>query len=433
MRLSLVKELLMSGSSEYSENIKSKLLPFITSRIVPFSGFTIIIILIAHLNYQELGKFTYLTAMFSIPVALMAMPLAIIGNFSVEKLDDYESGYSIFKKGLPLALTLSVLGFISSILMSQYIINASDINTSIACNIYIACVPLLIMNTYFFYFIESYLSNKIIAKVKVVSTFFSIISIIALSFSVQKLLTWHVFFVFLCLEVFLLSLYLFIVIKNTKNSSRKVDFPGVVKVSKKILHMGIPIALGLTGQKLVYFLITQRLTNIDLHLLSDLSVIMSVIGILTLPSSAFAQIHSLFISANSVREHVTLFKQGMGYLALIFVVVITLGGLCYQYLLALYGASKYLFDFTYFLSLSLLYSSSSLMMLCMSHLRALHDTLIPQFIAVVILLLGFIPSIWLSNLNNEALYKILIFQSVFTYLVALVLILRIKRLNKVEN
>lgn len=99
-RRNLVKKSLIFGEPDYFKNIRSRIIPFITSRVVPFAGFTLITVMIARLNYPELGTFTYLTAMFSLPVVLMSMPLAMVGNFSAASKKTGESGSEIFLSGL---------------------------------------------------------------------------------------------------------------------------------------------------------------------------------------------------------------------------------------------------------------------------------------------------------------------------------------------
>lgn len=373
--------------------------------------------------------------MYSLPVVLMSMPLAMIGNISVEEKNNGKSGYDIFLSGLPIAILMSLLGFISALIMKDNIISKENESVITASKIYIFCVPLLIANTYLFYFIEGFVNNIAMAKVKLITTFTSSFVIISISFYVKKLLTWHVFSVFLLIEIIILMLYTHVLYNYFKGKYKRHKIKSMKFISSKILRIGLPVALGLAGQKLVYFLITQRLTNFNIDLVSDLSIIMSIIGIISLPFGAFSQIHSLFVSESDKREHKKFFISGVKLSFLFIILMIFITWLIYPYLIRLYGANPQLIDNSYFIGLSFLFATSSLMLLCMSHLRALQDTFYSQATAVIILLLGFIPAIWLYKLHNGELYKIIYTQSMFTTLIILILTFRIlyfKQENKKE-
>ncbi|GKW25097.1 hypothetical protein PEC311524_26910 [Pectobacterium carotovorum subsp. carotovorum] len=420
-----MRKLLTFGDEKYNKNVKLKLVPFITSRLAPFVSFTLIIILISKLNYPELGKFSYLTAMYSLPVVLMSMPLAMIGNISVEEKKNGKSGFDIFLSGLPIAISMSLLGFLSAIIMKENIINKENASVLIASRVYIFCVPLLIANTYLFYFIEGFVSNIAMARIKLITTLISSFSIISISFYVQKLLTWHVFSVFLFIEIIIFILYIYVLYENFDIKNIKYKIKDIKFISSKILRIGLPVALGLAGQKAVYFLITQRLTNFNIDLISDLSIMMSIIGIISLPFGAFSQIHSLFVSENEQKEHKKFFINGVKLAVPFIILMILITWLTYPYLIRCYGANPQLLGNAYFISLCFLFATSSFMLLCMSHLRALQDTFYSQATAVIILLLGFIPVVWLYRFQNGELYKIIYIQSMFTALIILILIYRI--------
>lgn len=428
-----MKKSLIFGEPDYFKNIRSRIIPFITSRVVPFAGFTLITVMIARLNYPELGTFTYLTAMFSLPVVLMSMPLAMVGNFSAASKKTGESGSEIFLSGLPLAVILSVSGGFIAAFMLFYLVNTVDPNVDLAGRIYCFCVPFLIINTYLFYYIESYISNKIMAKVKIASTFISAVAILSLSVFVDEIVTWHVFSVFLLIEIILFCLYVWVTVSHSDANLRQGIGLKITEASKKLIVIGLPVALGLTGQKAVYFLITQRINDINSSLVADLSVMMSISGILSLPFAAFAQIHSLFVSENDFKFHYQIYKQGVvcGCIAIFSILILGVG--CYYFLLELYNAAPDLYSINYFVSISALFVASSLMLLSMSHLRALHDTLYPQSIAVLILLAGFIPVIWLHTFKSNALYKVIYIQAAFTMIIFVALSFRIKTQFKFSN
>ncbi|WP_158150152.1 hypothetical protein [Pantoea agglomerans] len=425
MKQSSVKRWLTFGDCDYNRNLKVKLIPFFTSRLAPFASFALITIIISKLNYPELGRFSYLTAMFSLPVVLMSMPLAMIGNLSVEKRLSNVNGKEIFLNGLPFAASLSMAGFIVSVLLKTLLINSVDSETIKASAVYVSIVPMLIINTYLFYFVESYVSNVVMAKVKVITALLSGIIIFCVSFYVKPLMTHHVFYVFAIIEVILMVLYLSVLIKSFGWMPLSFEYKSVKSVALNLARIGLPVSLGLAGQKLVYFLITQRITGFDMSIVSDLSVLMSCIAIFALPFGAFAQIHSLYISGNNKIDHKVFFKKGMIFSSLLISLIIGIAWVFYPYLIDLYGADKRLLSTQFFVSVACFFTTSSIMLLCMSHLRALQDTFIPQSIAVCILVLGFIPAMWIETSSGVILYKMILLQSLFTCLIITFLVFRI--------
>ncbi|WP_027710543.1 hypothetical protein [Dickeya chrysanthemi] len=415
------KCLIFGDNNDYFLNFYKKIFPFCTSRFSPYIGFMIITIVMARYNREELAVFSYFTAFFALPVTILSMPLAMIGNLVVSGQRDGESGGAIFLSGIPLGIVLSISGFFISWVIGALFLNSYDKESY---QIYIYCVPLLIFNNYLFFFIESFLSSGFIAKIKV---FFSLISsffIALIAFYLNDIKAIYVFVSFLFMEVSFLFFYVGIIFYKKINWNVKdVNYK---RTSSQLIKFGSPIAIGLAGQKLVYFLLTQRLMGINPLHVSDLSVVMSVVGLIGIPVGAFSQIHSLFVSERKLSEQYNLFKVGVFFILSICFIIMLLFSIFGKEILMLYGNNPLLNNTTVYVSIFLLFITSSYMQLGMSHLRAINDTLIPQGIANIVLIIFFLPIIWMPSFNNMAVSGFIIVQSSCLFIICVFLFFRVK-------
>ncbi len=435
MRKNLVKELRLFGKDDYYHNLKEKLIPFTTSRLAPFIAFTLILISISRFNYPELANFSYLTALYSLPVILLSMPLAMIGNLVSNKKNDIVHGVSAFKSGLPLCIFLTLAGFIVSLVIHLFFLHSTNHNFVLASGIYIFCVPFLILNTYLFFFIESSINSKVMANIKIYTALLCTIGIVVTALNVQLLLTWHVFFVFFIFEIVLFLCYLNVIRKHLKDCYLDLNKKSIYKYTKNILAMGLPVSLGMAGQKLVYFLMALRLLKVDELYVSDLSVLMSVLGFIALPLGAFTQIHSLYVSNGDYSNQLHAFKKGIVAFLFLIIFVSIIFLLLNTKIIEIFGSTHINDQHGYIKSLTIFFLSTSLMSLCMAHLRALKDTFIPQAMANIILLLFYIPAIWFQSDSASTVPIFLNYQSAFLFFISFLLVLRIhrKRMATCEN
>jgi hypothetical protein len=137
--------------NNYWKNLNKKILPFCTSRIAPYLGFMIVGIIIARFNRQELSTFSYLTALYTLPVIILSMPLAMIGNIVVSAKKNGDKGENAFISGLPLCFLLSMIGIIAAWLFDHFIVKDEG-GIKSASHTYMLCVPFLIINTYLFFY-----------------------------------------------------------------------------------------------------------------------------------------------------------------------------------------------------------------------------------------------------------------------------------------
>ncbi|MCO7261049.1 hypothetical protein [Dickeya zeae] len=415
------KCLIFGNNNDYILNFYKKIFPFCVSRFAPYIGFMIITIVMARYNREELAIFSYFTALFALPITILSMPLAMIGNLVISGQRDGKSGGAIFLSGMPLAIILSISGFFISWGIGDFFLNLYDKESYL---VYICCVPFLIFNNYLFFFIESFISSGFIAKVKLFLSLISSLLVSSISFYFGDIKAVYVFGSFLFIEVSFFFFYGGVILYN------KIDFKLIglnyKRTTSQLIKFGSPIAIGLAGQKLVYFLLTQRLMGINPLYVSDLSVIMSVIGLISIPVGAFSQIHSLFVSERKLPEQYGFFKVGLFLILLICLFIMLLLSIFMKEVMMLYGNSALLNNADVYISIFLLFITSSYMQLGMSHLRAINDTLIPQGVANIVLIVLFLPIIWMPSFSSMSVPSFIIVQAVCLFIICLFLFLRVK-------
>ncbi|UJR52618.1 hypothetical protein [Dickeya zeae] len=415
------KCLIFGNNNDYILNFYKKIFPFCVSRFAPYIGFMIITIVMARYNREELAIFSYFTAMFALPITILSMPLAMIGNLVTSGQRDGKSGGAIFLSGMPLAIILSISGFFISWGIGKFFLNLYDKESYL---VYICCVPFLIFNNYLFFFIESFISSGFIAKVKLFLSLLSSLLISLISFYLNDMKAVYVFWSFLFIEVSFFFFYGGIILY------KKIDFKlkdlNYKRTTSQLINFGSPIAIGLAGQKLVYFLLTQRLMGINPLYVSDLSVIMSVIGLISIPVGAFSQIHSLFVSERKFPEQYGFFKIGLFLILLICLFIMLLLSFFMKEVMMLYGNGALLNNTSVYISIFLLFITSSYMQLGMSHLRAINDTLIPQGVANIVLIILFLPIIWMPSFSSMNVPSFIIVQAACLFIICLFLFLRVK-------
>ncbi|ANJ94052.1 hypothetical protein D3C81_76580 [compost metagenome] len=409
---------------DYEINLKKKILPFCTSRIAPYLGFLIISIVIARFNRPELATFSYLTALYALPVVILSMPLAMIGNIVVSARKHGGTGENAFLSGIPLCILLSMLGLITAALLDAFIVQ-SDGDIKLASHIYVYCVPVLIINTYLFFFIESFVSGKTMAKIKTFVSIISSLMITYLAVTSNTIKTKDIFEIFLIIEMVFFSIYSIVIMKKVNFHQGRMTW-GIIR---SLMVLGIPVAIGLAGQKLVYFLLTERLLDLNKNYVADLSVLMSMLGLLSIPVTAFAQIHSLFVSESSTNSQYIYFKKGIVYLSVIILATLVISNVAYNNILGVFGSNLSLSNVATRLSLSVFFIAVSSMLLCMSHLRAINDTLVPQSIANVVLIVIFVPLIFTPFFSGLGVAWFLFAQSSCIFMIVVFLVTRIMMKN----
>lgn len=419
----------------YFEHMRVSLVPFLLSRIVPFSGISFVLALVAHKSAAGLVLFSYVLAFFSVVSALVSMLLGAVGNLSAEVAIDELRSRLLFRNGLTLAFGFGVLAGLLCVMLvpviklffGSQLIGAEKVG--VLSVVYICAVPLLVVNTFLHVFHESSGSAKICALVRFCVVLFSCVYVLVAYFAVsaEDFYLWGMGYFALSECLFLLCLVLF-------SRARGFDFyPGFCRrVVRRILVLGTPIAIGLAGQKVYFYLLNEKLAVLATTLVAQLAVFMSVIGLLMVPVLACVQAHSLYVSAHPLVRSDAYLKALIGLTGLMAFIVFGVW-MFGRDLFFLLGGDVVAFDVSACLTVSVFLISGALLALNAAHLRGLNDTLAPQLIMNSIMLCMLLPAIYLSRVDSLDINFYLRLQSAGSFVGCLLMMIRIKQKHAWPN
>ncbi len=196
--------------------------------------------------------------------------------------------------------------------------------------------------------------------------------------------------------------------------------------------LGFPIAFGLAGQKLYFYLLNEKLASTMAIWVAQLSVYMSVIGLFMIPVVAYCQAHSLYISRYAGRRWEFYVKGQLGLWMLVGVLLCALSLTGHSIFFGL-GGEIVTFDRGAFISASCLLVSGSVLSLSTSHLRVMRDVLVPQFIMNSVMLSVLIPIIFFVSVGARDIHFYLRLQSAGLLAGFLFLQLRIRSMHARET
>ena len=415
----------------YTENLKKNLWNFILSRLFPFFGISIAAALLAHKNILDLPAFAYVLAIFSVVSTVFSMPLAAIGNILHNKKDSLLP-QQIFEEGLTTTVFFSFLSLVVAALALIAIRHTTPFNTAndeaffYLSIIYIPAIPLLVINTFTHIFHEASDNAARCAAIKKWCT-----SIGCCLLAIAFLLTDKTSFCYFAIAYFsAVELATFICLTRL---SAQTGYRHVIKLPRhmfpSIVSLGFPIAAGMAGQKVYYYLLNSKLLSLDEKLAADLSICMSVIGFLSIPLIGFAQLHSVYTSKHA-QDTESIYSRGLISCLVLLLVISAVFLVMGNFLFFIFGDVSLSFTRESFFSISVSIFCSGYFMLTTSHLRAMKDTLIPQLTINLIMLAVLIPVIYMSGINGGSIYTYILLQSAATFVAALLLQYRIYRLHK---
>ncbi|MGH8601355.1 MAG: hypothetical protein ACREXR_00790 [Gammaproteobacteria bacterium] len=417
---------------DYFRNFRENIAPFTISRLLPYLSITITIALQAHKNFSDLPMLAYLLATYAVPVSIISMSIAIIGNFVALNKGSFEKNNLLFRTGFTASLILAAITTAACLLVHLYWVSDSGIYGVDAAKlksmsfIYIASTPFLVINTFLFFFNEAYKkasSSTRIESISAAASFIFVFAAYALSED-NNFCYFSIASIVVC-EILTLGMYAFL--SKKRRFTFTISFN--IHLFKKIAAVGVPISFGLGGQKIFFFLMTERLIRISPDLVSMLSVTMSIVGFLLIPTSAFSQLHSLYISRNT-RSLSMYNKVGMLYLAIISIVTIApfvlFSGVFYE----VFGGTEPLATQKLTVAVTFFLVTSGLIAFGMSQLRAIKDTLTPQVIMNSLMLLILYPVFISSYFDNADLADFLLAESVALFLGYVFLHIRTTYLGK---
>jgi len=415
----------------YSKIIKKSLPAFTLGRLLPTLGISSVFLLMAHKSPDDLAVLAYVLAVASVISGFFSMILAMTGNKTASLAYHPEAQSALFTGGLTLAICVGGMGGLSC-LLTAYLISATDSIQQMGQQvywmlslIYITSIPLLVINGFLQFFLEatgkaSGCANARTSITVLCSAFLALLMGIT---STDGFKYWAMSYFFIS------ELLTLIFLIRLPGNQHYFSWTHAKEHATYFIRTGVPIAAGMSGQKLYFYLLTERLVRLNAHLVAELSVFMTVVGLLIIPSVALAQIHSLQVSRQIAcsRQY---FRAGLLWLlggSLLMSIVVYLIG---EYVFLILGGSVLDYSPRLALTLIMFLVSSSLLSLAFGHLRALNETFFPQLLINVIMLAVLIPAIYAIEFNAPDLKDFLMLQSAAAFVGFLILTMRIMVVHK---
>jgi len=403
----------------YNYHLKSLFIPMLISRATPLAGITLVFALVAHKTSEGLAIFAYTLALFSIISTLTAMCLSATGNVIARPTEDTSSAQDIFSAGLYVSgLAAGIATLCSCALLAglHYFPGAKNLDTSAVAglaSLYIACIPLTIINTFFHLFHESSGFASACSRIKMVSitTGGCLLGGAYELFSPGYFLSSAIVF-FIVTEA--ISFVAYALLSHRRGFHFRPKYHA--RKAMLLLKMGVPIAVGLGGQKVYFYLLNERLAALQGALVAQLSVFMTVAGLLLLPFMALSQAHSLFVSqvTGSTRQP---YRHGLFWLVMLIGALLIFVGIAGKLLLSAVGGPVLEASPAFFATMACFLVSNGLLALNMGHLRGAGDTLVPQLTVNAVIFAALVPVfyfvtpvapdvMWYMSLQSGALFCI---------------------------
>jgi O-antigen/teichoic acid export membrane protein len=432
MKLNLGKKYLPFGTTSLSYNQNLKSLPaFVLGRLMPTLGVSAVFLLMAHKSPSDLAVFAYVLAAASVISAFFSLVLATIGNKAAGLTHNSSAQHDLFKGGFTIAGCLAMVTVVACLIATYLIGQATGVQQidhsaywALAL-IYISSTPVLVINSFLQLFLEATGRAAGHSKTRTLITMCCAGSLAMLLTVVDS-----DNFKYWAMSYFFISeLLTLIFLIRLSDSQHYVSWKHAQEHATYFIRTGVPIAAGMSGQKLYFYLLTERLVRLDAHLVAELSVFMTVVGLLIIPSNAFAQVHSLQVS-RQIECSKQYFRAGLFWLfggsMLISLIIYLIG----DYVFLLLGGSVVDYSPQLALTLIMFLVSSSLLSLAFGHLRALNETFVPQLLINVIMLALLIPAIYAIEFNAPDLEDFLMLQSAAAFFGFLILAVRIMVVHK---
>lgn len=415
----------------YGQTLRHSLPAFILGRVTPTLGISAVFLLMAHKNPDDLAVFAYVLAVASVISGFFSMILAMTGNKTTSLSGSPSAQRAVFTGGLTLALCLGALVCLVCLLATYLIIRTDGIQHMdrqvfwTLSIVYIASTPLLVVNGFLQLFLEATgkASGYANARTSITVLCSGLLAVLLGVASTDDFKYWAMSYFFIS------ELFTLIFLIRLSGNRHYFSWTHAKQHASYFIRTGIPIAAGMSGQKLYFYLLTERLVRLDAHLVAELSVFMTVVGLLIIPAVALAQIHSLQVS-RQIESSKEYFRAGLFWLfrgSMLMSLVIYLIG---EHMFPFIGGSVVDYRPRLALTLIMFLVSSSLLSLAFGHLRALNETFAPQLLINVIMLALLIPAIYAIEFNAPDLEDFLMLQSAAAFFGFLILAVRIMVVHK---
>lgn len=393
---------------------------------MPTLGISAVFLLMVHKSPSDLAVFSYVLAAASLISAFFPLVLATVGNKAAGLTHSSSAQHELFKGGFTIAVCLALLT-LGACLLATYLISKANGMQQINKDsywalalIYISSTPVLVINNFLQFFLEATGKASRYSKTRTLIT-----TCCAGSLAMLLVVVNSDDFKYWAMSYFFISeLLTLIFLIRLSGNQRYFSWTHAKEHATYFIRTGVPIAAGMSGQKLYFYLLTERLVRLNAHLVAELSVFMTVVGLLIIPSVALAQIHSLQVS-RQIACSKQYFRAGLLWFlggSLLMSMIIYLIG---DYMFLFLGGSVVDYSPRLALTLIMFLVSSSLLSFAFGHLRALNETFFPQLLINVIMLALLIPAIYAIEFNAPDLEAFLMLQSAAAFFGFLILAVRI--------
>ncbi len=396
----------------YEMHMRRTFIPFTTTRILPYCGITFLLALVAHNRASDVSLIAYVLAIYSVLAVIVSMSLGATGNLIAEHVGDPQEKARLFRGGFSVAMLMALVALLLGLLMlvfTVYLPGAQmDVSSVYSLSaIYIGAIPLLVINTFLQLFHEASSDYQACSMIKSIVTVFSVLYL-----CVAFLMAGAAVFIYWAMGYFLFSEALLLLCLLSLSWQRNLSFSPLycTRTVQNITALGFPIAFGLAGQKLYFYLLNEKLAAVMSVWVAQLSVYMSVVGLFMIPVIAYCQAHSLYISRHAEQRLTSYSKGQLGVWALVVLLLCVLS-VTGRAIFFWVGEEIVVFDRDAFISLSCLLASGSVLSLSTSHLRGLRDTFAPQLIMNAVMLSVLVPIIYFASAEGADIHFYLRLQS----------------------
>ncbi|WP_439852885.1 hypothetical protein [Pseudomonas syringae] len=400
----------------YLENI----LKFIGNRLFPYVSMTFVGVLIANKNIDEFAFFSYISSAFIFPATVATFMFMAIGNLE-DKIGRSSVGEIFISSLVMAAISAGLVGgvcvFIIFLSRQELAALPSDYSGVSFTYFYLGYIMVYIFNSFLNCYFEAHVRSRISSYARLlnflplmVCSTYAFFSLSPENFSliiIQFMLVFSVLeLVFYCYMVKKLGLW-------------KSEFQ--IELFRKLFKLGAPTGIGLALQRLAFFIVNKKLFLVDKDLVSIFSIAISIVSLMSIPVSAFTQIHSIYVTrkANIGLSLTPFLLLGVSMLGPL-VVFLVLG----NKLLLLFGLSDKILVANSYLteSITFMFLVTSSLMLVSSHVRALGTTLVPQIVINLSVYSIYVGCVFFGGIEGKAAWFLLSAYSV-AYLICFFLLI----------
>lgn len=400
-------------SLNYNNTLKKSLPALVRGRLIPTLGISAVFLLMANKSAEDLALFAYVLAVTNVISVPLSLILTTVGNRAAALSHNENAQRDLFTGAFTLALPIAALatsGCLSAVYFVSETAGIGHFNSKAFWTlslIYTASAPLLVINTFLYLFLEATGKAHRCADGRVLITL-----LCGGTLALSAIVTDNIDFKYCAMSYFFATEILTLFFLITLSRGRRFYCWSLAKkTSGYFARSGIPVAAGLCGQKIYFYLLTERLIKIDASLVAQLSIFMTLFGLLIIPAQALSQLHSLQVSQDINRSR-RYYRTGLIWITLIMASSAVILYVAAEDIFLAIGGPIINYNHRLYFGLMLFLVSNALLTLTLAHLRAWNETFIPQLLINSIMLAVLTPVLYAFDFPQPELATFLMLQSV---------------------